>query len=436
MNKWQVLRIEPTKDKRAIKKAYGAMLKEYHPEENPVEFMIIQKAYKAALREASSDSFVMDNFDLSASIFTMENTGEEGEKPFEKERSHVSDGGERIEEKRNIDFDKVIAEGKESAKYTLEEDIRFQMDTLKSCRKLSDFREALERSPFWENVEYIESLKALLAEKWLSSKKLICIRETLLSYAMATPVGDLFDKEKEVLKAIHFKLVRQTKLRKMGITILIIGVAILAFASRQMELKNMQEVENPAYIESRLEERYGEDFTVMQIEDARVQLPGSSEFQKVDHYRCTTEDNPHIKTFEAWKEKVSRTSDKTRHEVYSDYLKQVVIYACEQEGIEITFSGSMGLYEWEPPGLVLSTDMTIEAYVNKLETLYHRIGILLPENSGTLYIYMDNSGFQRVASFEYGSSEGYDFDREGIIKVIEEYKGSLEYDVYNVINSQ
>lgn len=50
---WDVLRIEPTTDKRAIKKAYACRAKEIHPEENPEEFRVIYEAYQGALRYAS-----------------------------------------------------------------------------------------------------------------------------------------------------------------------------------------------------------------------------------------------------------------------------------------------------------------------------------------------------------------------------------------------
>lgn len=49
MNCWEVLGIEPTKDKKEIKKAYARLLKQYHPEENPEEFKQIQVAYQQCL---------------------------------------------------------------------------------------------------------------------------------------------------------------------------------------------------------------------------------------------------------------------------------------------------------------------------------------------------------------------------------------------------
>lgn len=49
MNCWEVLGIEPTKDKKEIKKAYARLLKQYHPEENPEKFKQIQAAYQQCL---------------------------------------------------------------------------------------------------------------------------------------------------------------------------------------------------------------------------------------------------------------------------------------------------------------------------------------------------------------------------------------------------
>ena len=46
MNAWEILGIEPTKDKKEIKKAYARLLKQYHPEENPEEYKQIQADYQ------------------------------------------------------------------------------------------------------------------------------------------------------------------------------------------------------------------------------------------------------------------------------------------------------------------------------------------------------------------------------------------------------
>ncbi len=55
---WQILGIEPTKDKTEIKKAYAKLIAVFHPEENPEKFQEIQQAYKQALNYAKTGNMV------------------------------------------------------------------------------------------------------------------------------------------------------------------------------------------------------------------------------------------------------------------------------------------------------------------------------------------------------------------------------------------
>lgn len=52
MNIWELLGIEPTTDKKAIRKAYAARTRVIHPEEKPEEFKLLHRAYEAALQFA------------------------------------------------------------------------------------------------------------------------------------------------------------------------------------------------------------------------------------------------------------------------------------------------------------------------------------------------------------------------------------------------
>lgn len=49
MNMWNILDIEPTTDKRTIKRAYAKMAARYHPEEQPEKFQQVYDAYEQAL---------------------------------------------------------------------------------------------------------------------------------------------------------------------------------------------------------------------------------------------------------------------------------------------------------------------------------------------------------------------------------------------------
>lgn len=68
MNIWKILGIKPTKDKKAIKRAYAAQTKVVHPEEKPEEFKQLYEAYQAALRYAEFDEkkIVFDQYDGKA----------------------------------------------------------------------------------------------------------------------------------------------------------------------------------------------------------------------------------------------------------------------------------------------------------------------------------------------------------------------------------
>lgn len=52
MNFWEILDIEPTNNKREIKRAYARLTAKYHPEEFPEEFKQIHEAYQQALQYA------------------------------------------------------------------------------------------------------------------------------------------------------------------------------------------------------------------------------------------------------------------------------------------------------------------------------------------------------------------------------------------------
>lgn len=78
MNAWEVLGIDPTSDKKEIKKAYARLLKQYHPEENPEEFKQIQAAFQQCLhqdQEIESVSFEQNKQDIKTQpIPTKEDT--------------------------------------------------------------------------------------------------------------------------------------------------------------------------------------------------------------------------------------------------------------------------------------------------------------------------------------------------------------------------
>lgn len=71
---WDILGIDPTTDKKKIKKAYAEKTKVYHPEDYPEEFKIVQEAYQWAMKYASKS--VLDDEELEIDINTNKSTDE------------------------------------------------------------------------------------------------------------------------------------------------------------------------------------------------------------------------------------------------------------------------------------------------------------------------------------------------------------------------
>lgn len=58
MNAFEILGIEPTEDKKTIKKAYASLVKKYHPEEDMQKWQEIHEAYQRALEWAEGRNYL------------------------------------------------------------------------------------------------------------------------------------------------------------------------------------------------------------------------------------------------------------------------------------------------------------------------------------------------------------------------------------------
>lgn len=76
MNIWKILKIEPTTDKKLIKRAYAKQSKEVHPEENPKEFQLLYEAYHMALEYAERDRGTAEKHTEEPDGGNQENRGE------------------------------------------------------------------------------------------------------------------------------------------------------------------------------------------------------------------------------------------------------------------------------------------------------------------------------------------------------------------------
>ena len=73
MNAFEILGIEPTQDKKTIKKAYAALVKKYHPEDDMQKWQEIHEAYQNVLEWAEGRNYPTKTAAASGGIFE-ENT--------------------------------------------------------------------------------------------------------------------------------------------------------------------------------------------------------------------------------------------------------------------------------------------------------------------------------------------------------------------------
>lgn len=62
-SEWELLKIEPTTDKKIIQKAYSNQLPKYHPEDDPEGFARLKEAYQAAIVYAKQQSLIVTKYD-------------------------------------------------------------------------------------------------------------------------------------------------------------------------------------------------------------------------------------------------------------------------------------------------------------------------------------------------------------------------------------
>ena len=106
MDIWEILGIPPTTDIAAIKQAYAAKAKEWHPEEHPEEFKRLRSAYRAAVSYAKNGEEQL--FWSGAAVYTasageMDKEPEEQKKTVRPEKKEPG-GNTEHEEKEEAEF--------------------------------------------------------------------------------------------------------------------------------------------------------------------------------------------------------------------------------------------------------------------------------------------------------------------------------------------
>ena len=159
MNVFEILEIEPTEDKKKIKKAYASLARKYHPEEQPEKWKEIHDAYTMAMRIADGEENV--------SFFLEKDTSWEGSQdrqnvtipraPEQEVNQIVAKHLEKIEKRKQQaqEEQQVRERQQEAQERQRQEEQRREEDRKKRERKSSE-RKQTESEP--ENEQEMEDV--------------------------------------------------------------------------------------------------------------------------------------------------------------------------------------------------------------------------------------------------------------------------------------
>ena len=126
---WDILGIEPTSDRKKIKKAYAEKTKIYHPEDYPEEFKIVQEAYQWAMKYASK-SVVNNSIESEKVEHLFDNNVEITSKDIEQNYSTVENISTKSQnEKTQIEVDYSDLE---------EENLEFKNKKIEEVEKIEE----------------------------------------------------------------------------------------------------------------------------------------------------------------------------------------------------------------------------------------------------------------------------------------------------------
>lgn len=311
---FDILGIEPTSDRRVIKKAYAQKVKECHPEENPEEWKQLHNAYEAALKYAKSggDSYHVPvdipveravNRSVQQDVFCKEQEEKKNKEQVEKKQSgkekrereqrerEQREQEQRKEQELNNLFEEIDSQNAEK-KLQLKEEYSKEIDKLKKCSKKQafwrwkaffshpDFLCYSQESEFWKMLA--ETLGRLSLSGGIINyilKKLDGIEEYVNIHASLETAGK-FRQVKNVCKAKKNYITRLKEERKSArknfiriaiIIILVVGPWVINWQIKQTNKINVEE-ELAQY----LDEKYGvgsyqiEDFYISEVEISSV----------------------------------------------------------------------------------------------------------------------------------------------------------------------
>lgn len=162
MNIWELLEIEPTTDKKVIRRAYAARSRVIHPEEKPEEFKLLHMAYEAALQYAASPAGREIIFGSSAEGGTEDELVTEGDPGTPSEESP-----QEQEEIEHSELFSYFTESREKQKQRIETFVKYWQE-LKNPNgdkeEAARWREYLKSEDFL-SIRWNQQIVNLIAEE-------------------------------------------------------------------------------------------------------------------------------------------------------------------------------------------------------------------------------------------------------------------------------
>ncbi|MFV0380981.1 MAG: J domain-containing protein [Breznakia sp.] len=156
------LEIKATKDIKAIKKAYSAVIKKYHPEEYPEEFKEINEAYKQALAYAKGyDPIVLEN----KALYDLVKANRDKNADYDVFQNAKTSAGENSEN----EFENLKDENSSEEAFKNSKSSKIKKEKININRKFGKVDEYADE--YEEKIEKINELIELLKHKGILSIK-------------------------------------------------------------------------------------------------------------------------------------------------------------------------------------------------------------------------------------------------------------------------
>lgn len=313
---FDILGIEVTKDKRAIKKAYALLAKQYHPEEHPAEWEKIYGAYQAALEyaqttegfpkeESGRETFIDGGSKIEESTGLADEEFEENSTEFtskEFQGEDASGANPAMDKASSISSDAAYGELFQEArnqwlrKKTLHEQIIHkklsELVRLRGRKAVKEWQHFFETDfTVSEGEETLMLLLEELQENELSEKVFRLILQTMNTRLKVYAEMEDNDRAITTMEIVKYcagqlpLLHRKTENRRKLIGIpaaLTVGFLLLAMTGQHKELLNESNVSQIAA--EYLNEKYDvTDHAAADLETEKVRIIGSNE-DKIDSY--------------------------------------------------------------------------------------------------------------------------------------------------------